>query len=148
MKEKDSYDLACTKRACFWEGIPSCESYELPDSLPVDDQVICENEGGTWLDEYQECEGVSEKFCDMQNGAYEECGSACRHDDPGGLCTLQCVQYCAFDAHTEAHLETQAELDAAMDLWSDQEIEDYTAEQKISCFCIVDYTRPISYMVV
>ena len=55
----------------------------------------CELIGGTWLDQHNECEMISENICDLFDGEFYECGSACRHEDDEDMpCTLQCVPYC------------------------------------------------------
>jgi len=58
----------------------------------------CEMEGGIWDYTYHECEGVSEQYCvNMIGGNYNECGSSCRHQPEGVLCTMQCVELCTLD---------------------------------------------------
>ena len=56
----------------------------------------CATEGGKWLAEYQECEGVSQIWCQTNGGKFNECASACRHDPNAEICTMQCVIVCEF----------------------------------------------------
>lgn len=60
-------------------------------------QELCVNYGGTWIDEANECEGISARYCQEIGGEFIECGSACRHNADAEVCTLQCVQYCTFE---------------------------------------------------
>ena len=57
---------------------------------------LCAENGGEWLDEFQECEGISEQACSQLNGTFNECASACRNNPEAEFCTLQCVQVCTF----------------------------------------------------
>lgn len=60
-------------------------------------QEICISNGGNWIDEYNECEMISEEDCKNMNGLFFECTSACRHSlDPNVICTMQCVPVCEF----------------------------------------------------
>jgi len=63
------------------------------------------SEASIWYDEYQECEGVSEDWCDEQGGEYNPCDSDCRHEE-GELipCTLQCIFTCSFDNDGEQNI--------------------------------------------
>ncbi len=60
---------------------------------------LCEERGGTYLEEHGECEYVSEDFCDELGGEFYECESACRHDPdyPDVICTMQCVPVCVLN---------------------------------------------------
>ena len=56
---------------------------------------ICENNYGNWVEEYSECEFISEELCLELTGVYAECGSACRHSEETSVaCTMQCVPFC------------------------------------------------------
>jgi len=58
----------------------------------------CTTAGGTWLTVVNECEYINEDQCDVQDGTFHECGSACRHqEDEATVCTLQCVPYCEIE---------------------------------------------------
>jgi len=54
----------------------------------------CVSLGGNWINEYNECEYISEEDCFDIGGLFLECESACRHDPKAELCTLQCVPVC------------------------------------------------------
>jgi hypothetical protein len=59
---------------------------------------ICNNNSGNWVEEYSECEFISEELCLELSGVYTECGSACRHsEDTTIACTMQCVPLCSFN---------------------------------------------------
>jgi hypothetical protein len=57
--------------------------------------VSCQQEGGTWLEAYSECEYISDVWCTAHAGKFNECLSACRHDSTAVACTLQCVPVCS-----------------------------------------------------
>ncbi|MCV0373415.1 MAG: hypothetical protein K5793_07680 [Nitrosarchaeum sp.] len=61
--------------------------------LHLDAQSQCKKHGGKWLSEFNECESISEGQCLEMKGTFNECESACRHDN-SDVCTLQCVQVC------------------------------------------------------
>ncbi len=56
----------------------------------------CENAGGTWLDEFNECEYVGQEWCENKGGEWKECESACRNNPEAEICTMQCVLVCRF----------------------------------------------------
>ena len=58
--------------------------------------MSCENAGGTWLADYNECEYIGEDWCLIQGGEFSDCESACRHDPEAEFCTFQCVFVCKF----------------------------------------------------
>lgn len=55
----------------------------------------CQSNGGTWLNEYRECENIGSDWCLRHSGVFNECGSACRHQPQATVCTLQCVPFCS-----------------------------------------------------
>ncbi len=57
----------------------------------------CTIGGWTWLTVVNECEYATQSQCDLRDGEYHECGSACRHEEEDSVCTLQCVPYCALE---------------------------------------------------
>ena len=64
----------------------------------------CNDIGGTWLDQYNECESSSrinefENYCSYYDGIYDGCHSGCRHspDWPNVDCAAQCVAVCEFE---------------------------------------------------
>lgn len=59
-------------------------------------EVACLDSNGTWLPEQNECENIDEASCSQLGGTYNGCASACRHDDPQGPCTRECVFVCSF----------------------------------------------------
>lgn len=56
----------------------------------------CENNSGVWVDNFSECEYVSEDWCLENNGTFNECESACRNDAEAEICILMCVPVCKF----------------------------------------------------
>ena len=61
-----------------------------------DEETMCLGNEGTWINEYSECEYISENLCTENGGQYFECESACRHDIEETACTKQCVAVCEF----------------------------------------------------
>ena len=57
----------------------------------------CQELGGKWLEEFSECEGISEQVCEELGGNFNQCASACRNDPNAEMCTMQCVQVCSFN---------------------------------------------------
>ena len=43
-------------------------------------QSLCQQDGGKWLPEFNECELISSEQCSIMNGTFKECESACRHN--------------------------------------------------------------------
>ena len=58
---------------------------------------LCQNFGGNWISQYDECEMISSEQCSEMNGVYDSCASACRNhpDYPDVICTKQCVPVCS-----------------------------------------------------
>ena len=64
----------------------------------IDMPSTCVSLGGKWIDNYSECEGISQDNCTALDGKFDECASACRHNpNPQTICTMQCVIVCSFD---------------------------------------------------
>lgn len=66
-----------------------------------DFQVICEENKGTWLGDFNECESLYKDICEENGGQYSECESACRHfteeqKEQGAGCITACIEVCAF----------------------------------------------------
>lgn len=61
-------------------------------------EEACIKEKYTWLSKYNECEStvLTETFCKKEKGTFNECESACRHEDPNGICTTECIAVCKF----------------------------------------------------
>lgn len=57
----------------------------------------CEALGGEALEEFSECEGISQQACEDLGGEFLECESACRNNPEAEICTLQCVAVCSFE---------------------------------------------------
>jgi len=57
-------------------------------------QSLCQQDGGNWLSEFNECELISSEQCSIMGGTFKECESACRHNPDAEICTLQCVSVC------------------------------------------------------
>ena len=95
---------------CAAVGNPIMESYprqcrtsdgqtfveEIPSRI-ASPEYRCNDFGGTWLGEFNECEYISSEQCSELNGEYLECESACRHDPNADVCTLQCVPVCSIN---------------------------------------------------
>ncbi len=59
-------------------------------------EINCEQYGGSWLEQYQECERISKQQCNLLGGSFAECESACRHDPTADKCITLCVGVCRF----------------------------------------------------
>jgi hypothetical protein len=62
----------------------------------VNPEGACLSFDGNWIEETQECEGMSQGMCVELGGEFNECASACRNDPDAEVCTLQCVLVCQF----------------------------------------------------
>lgn len=60
----------------------------------IDLAGTCNLNGGKWLEEYRECEGLDKTWCLENNGIFKDCESVCRHDSGAQVCNLQCVFVC------------------------------------------------------
>lgn len=101
------------------ENVPLRHFEEDEDHLhePTDDNqdeeqesvdAQCQELGGEWLAQYNECEGLSGMHCRLLEGEYRECESACRHIQGASFCTDACVQVCVFpDEIVNPHLYEQ-----------------------------------------
>jgi len=90
---------------CIEYSSISCQTEEFCESIGFEkdwyekiqsqsNSVDCENNGGTWLEKFKECEYINEEWCDQKGGTFFECESACRHDPEAEICTMQCVPVC------------------------------------------------------
>ena len=59
-------------------------------------EAACIEAEGVFVEEYIECENISEETCTEMGGEFDECASACRHEPEGTICTAQCVLVCSF----------------------------------------------------
>lgn len=83
---------------------PNCEFATCPGENPngqnANIQTLCEQSGGTWLEEHNECEaasgGLDEAACSELGGTVIECASACRHDPSAQGCIEVCINVCKF----------------------------------------------------
>jgi hypothetical protein len=58
-------------------------------------QSLCEQLGGQWLAQYQECENIKDRECtQILGGTYNSCASACRHQPDTQVCIQICVSVC------------------------------------------------------
>ncbi len=82
----------------YGNGCAACASGEIEayteGVCPSELQMECEELGGSWVSDYEECEGISQLECIGLGGSFDECASACRHTD-AEVCTMQCVQVCS-----------------------------------------------------
>lgn len=76
------------------------EGYETPPPKEVtysNPQDLCKQKNGVWLDEYSECQNISEAACTNMGGSFEGCASPCRHNPKAELCATVCVAVCSFN---------------------------------------------------
>lgn len=71
---------------------------QVPSPITETQQLSCEQQGGTWLSQYNECEGINQEQCTRAMGTFNECASNCRHDPdyPNVYCIQVCVPICKF----------------------------------------------------
>ena len=65
---------------------------------PAEVEQACLEAGGIYVEEYVECEQISEQTCTDMEGTFDECGSPCRHEPDDVVCVAMCVPLCTFDA--------------------------------------------------
>jgi hypothetical protein len=60
--------------------------------------IACQENGGNWLVDFNECENISNQWCLESGGEFKACTSFCRHHQgyPEIPCTKQCVSVCYF----------------------------------------------------
>ena len=62
-------------------------------------ELLCTANGGKWDAKYKECVGISSKTCNILNGTFNNCASACRHETSAAgepkMCIAVCVQVCS-----------------------------------------------------
>lgn len=100
--------VACTEdvKKCpdgTWVGRtgPNCEFVCKQPTYTSALKNACQEKGGTWLDQYQECEsipsdkGLDQAACTALGGTFNACDSACRHNNnPQQACPGVCVKTC------------------------------------------------------
>lgn len=67
-------------------------------SIPLENnqddmKEACLTSNGNWLNDFKECEYVGKEWCDNRGGKFDQCASACRHEE-SEVCTKQCVSVC------------------------------------------------------
>jgi len=80
--------------------------------------MYCMRVEGIWLTQVNECEYMEQSACENAGGTFNECGSACRHEEDAVVCTLECVPYCDFE-----------DVDIAPDPVSDEEVREIASTQ-------------------
>lgn len=93
-----------TSPNCMANIEETLSTVEFTDEEPEEEQsmaqVSCLENGGTWVPEHNECEGISQQQCTLLEGTFDECASQCRHEPEGTVCTEVCVQVCSFPTST------------------------------------------------
>lgn len=85
-------------RQCTHNGETYTENISFEDmNLSENKYEACEELEGTPLEEYNECEHISQDACEYLNGEFHECESACRNDPNAEICTMECVSVCKFN---------------------------------------------------
>ncbi len=94
-KVMDNGETACTKMYCEVMEEPRCldniEETQMGGTLVEACNIV---ENTIWLEEFNQCEYLSQETCENIGGTFNECGSACRNDPTAEMCTMQCVSYC------------------------------------------------------
>ena len=78
------------------------------EDIPLKEE--CNLNGGKWLDEYKECEGIDEEQCNLLGGEFDECASDCRHEPESEVCTTQCIPVCSLGSAEKQEYDSQEEL--------------------------------------
>ncbi len=82
---------ACTEKFCEEMEEPTC----LESNGLISLNELCHLiEGTKWVPDFNECEYIGKGECELINGTFFECGSACRNDPLAEMCTTDCVPYC------------------------------------------------------
>jgi len=84
--------------------------------------VHCVFNGGSYLTGVRECEDVDMAMCESVWGEFNECGSACRHEEEGSICTLQCVPFC--DMMPGSDLADTSDMEDSVDMETEDDMED------------------------
>lgn len=74
---------------CIYDEIKFTQKLTLEDK--------CKYNGGNWIEEANECEGINKESCIEMEGYFNECASACRNNLEAEICTMQCVLVCDFN---------------------------------------------------
>ncbi|MFP4567405.1 MAG: hypothetical protein ACLFN8_00520 [Candidatus Woesearchaeota archaeon] len=105
-------ELVTNFEECVSAGNPVMESYPeqcehngeiytreltLEELENLEPHEACGLLGGTYLEEHNECEYISQETCEYLGGDFKECESACRHDPDAEMCTMECVIVCEFN---------------------------------------------------
>lgn len=85
-----------------FSAIVNNESFEDDNTLiepepDLDLAQSCQDAGGSWLAEFNECEHVGGMWCSNNGGIFNDCASACRNNPEAEFCTQQCVLVCSFN---------------------------------------------------
>jgi len=85
------YSWCEAKNKCLRVWEEKCEA-------SADISNLCKQKSGVYYPKEGICEvnQLSKSQCEAQNGQFNECASACRHDPKAEMCTMQCVLTCTF----------------------------------------------------
>jgi hypothetical protein len=70
------------------------EPTPLSGERTISTESKCKILGGVWLENWGECENITEDQCTELDGTYANCESACRHDPTAEVCIEICVAVC------------------------------------------------------
>jgi hypothetical protein len=68
--------------------VSSCDYSKISES--------CQDFGGQWSSQYNECEQISAEECETLGGTFDGCASACRNNPQAELCAQVCIPLCSF----------------------------------------------------
>lgn len=91
----DGQIAGCTRKYCPDETMKEPKCLEVKKEALISRSESCQQAGGNWIEEHNECEYIGKDWCDAEGGNFNECGSACRNIE-SEICTMQCVPFCKF----------------------------------------------------
>ena len=93
------YSWCQAKNKCLRVWEEKCDSIIVsPATTTTNIESLCKQKNGVYYSTEKLCEvnQLSKTQCLAQNGQFNECASACRHDPKAQVCNMMCVLTCTF----------------------------------------------------
>ncbi len=93
------YSWCEVKNKCLRVWEEKCDSIIVsPATTTTNIESLCKQKNGVYYSTEKLCEvnQLSKTQCLAQNGQFNECASACRHDPKAQVCNMMCVLTCTF----------------------------------------------------